>query len=133
MNFSIAVQDSVSKPPRLPYRQAALRTLGEKYNLEMVVAKSAFMKTINTTYRRKKKTTNVLSFALSRTEGQIFLDPKVIGKEASVLGVSARSHFWNMYIHGILHLKGFDHGVKMEAAERRLLRFFSLGKKARAL
>ena len=68
--------------PRLPYRKAALKALGENYDLEVVLAPSSLMKTINKTYRGKEKSTNVLSFSLGRDKGQLFLDPVVIAREA---------------------------------------------------
>lgn len=122
MNFSIICIEQGRFLPRLPYREAARRLLGTRYDLEVVLAPSSLMKAINTTYRGKKKSANVLSFALAPESGQLFLDPRVITAEARKLGITAKTHFWNMYLHGILHLKGLSHSPRMEAASRRLSR-----------
>ena len=112
--------------PRLPYRKAADRALGGNYDLEVIAASSSLMKTINKAYRGKETSTNVLSFSLGPEAGQLFLDPDVIAKEAAMLGMSRGRHAWNIYLHGLLHLKGFNHGSAMERAFRKISREFEV-------
>lgn len=113
--------------PRLPYRKAAEHLLGKHYDLEVIVLQSSSMKAINKTYRGKETTTNVLSFALERGAGQLLLDPAVIAKEAVTLGMSPKAHLWNVYLHSLLHIKGFRHGARMERALKQLSRFCERG------
>ena len=110
--------------PRLPYRKAAEGALGKNYDLEVIAAPHSLMKTINKTYRGKETSTNVLSFSLGRGAGQLFLGLAVIAKEAGKLGLSERMHTWNIYLHGLLHLKGFTHGLAMERAFKKISREF---------
>ncbi len=92
------------------------------------------MKNLNHTYRKKEKTTNVLSFpyvAPPNVEpyflGDIIVCASVIEEEAKAQGKQPVAHWAHMVIHGILHLLGYDHVIAkdaniMEAIEIRLLR-----------
>ena len=78
---------------------------------------------LNRQFRRKDYATNVLSFAYERS-GDIVLCHPVIAREARDQGKSVRAHYAHLVIHGMLHLRGHDHGRRMEARETRLLRRF---------
>ncbi|OGF80651.1 hypothetical protein A2W48_01090 [Candidatus Giovannonibacteria bacterium RIFCSPHIGHO2_12_44_12] len=110
------VKISKAKIPKLPYPATMKKVFGEKYNLELVFATPSMMKKIY------KKNTNVLSFNLSENQGQIFLEPNLIKKEAPLYSRGFRDHLWALYIHGLLHLRGFVHGRRMEIMERKLWR-----------
>lgn len=86
--------------------------LGEKYELSLVFAKNELMKKLNTIYRGKNKPTNVLSFPLTKNEGEIFINQK--NKKETPL----------LFIHALLHLKKYKHGEKMEKEEEKLLKKF---------
>ncbi len=63
-----------------------------------------------------KKTSNVLSFPLSKTSGEILLCPEAA--KPYTIGY--------LFIHGCLHLKGARHSATMEREENRLLKKFGL-------
>ena len=90
------------------------KVLGKRYELDLVFVDSKTMKKLNKTYRHKNKDTNVLAFALSPGVGQIFLNPVFIKKE--------RGRPLALYIHGLLHLKGYNHGRTMDIEEKKLCR-----------
>jgi len=82
---------------------------------------------LNLHYRRKNKPTNVLSFPYGKGDGDIVLCHPVIAREARAQGKSLAAHYAHLVVHGILHLRGYDHEKKrdakrMEAREVRLLR-----------
>ena len=86
--------------------------LGEKYDLSVVMASEAMMKKLNETYRKKEGPTDVLSFSLSPTMGEIFINKKATQKDY-------------LFIHSLLHLKGLEHGRKMDDKEKKLWRAIS--------
>ena len=86
--------------------------LGKKFDLSVVLAGGAMMKKLNETYRKKKGPTDVLSFSLSPTMGEIFINKK-----------ASRKDF--LFIHSLLHLKGLKHGKIMEKEEQKLWRAIS--------
>ena len=85
--------------------------LGKKYELSLVFAKDTLMRRLNRTYRGKDKPTNVLAFPLSKTSGEIFINPS----RAEPFGEK------HLFVHALLHLKGMRHGAKMEKLEKQIL------------
>ena len=91
---------------------------------------------LNERYRHKKGPTNVLSFAAESTVqegddllpfGDIVICAAVVAREARDQGKKPAAHWAHMVVHGTLHLLGYDHekrqdAAAMEARERVLLR-----------
>lgn len=86
--------------------------LGKEYELSLVFCGNSLSRKLNKSYRGKDGPTNVLSFPLSKNSGEIFINLSRIDT-FSVL---------ELFIHGLLHLKGMEHGDIMEKAEKQLLK-----------
>ena len=120
------------KLPRLPYRKAAEEVLGKNYELDLILASPSFMKKIYQTYKKRPRSTNVLAFPLSSETGEILLEPRYIEKEALSFSRTFKEHLWKMYLHGLLHLAGYDHeksayeAKKMFREETRLYKKISI-------
>ncbi len=95
--------------------------LGKKYSLSIGFVSEKKSQEINKKYRGKNKPTNVLSFAFSKTEGELVLCKAVIKKELEKFGRNYRELEGFLVIHGMLHLKGLKHGKKMEKLEEKYL------------
>ena len=100
------------------------RILGKNYELSMVFCDSIESKKINKKYRNKNKPTNVLSFPLDEKSGEIFIDLEKTKLEFKDFEMSHKNFIAFLYIHGLLHLKGFDHGDEMEKLEKKYLKEF---------
>lgn len=124
-NFSISYPNK-GKLPRLPFRKIKESMLGKKYELSLVRANNSLSKKLNRIYRKKNKPTDVLSFNISKNSGEIFLNPEIAAKKAKDFKTSAKKHTLYLFIHGILHLKGFVHGSKMKQEEQRWKKKFNL-------
>jgi probable rRNA maturation factor len=99
-----------------PGGAATLRIVGEREGREL-----------NRTFRKKDHATNVLSFAYGKLGGDIVLCDPVIRREARAQGKSVAAHYAHLVVHGVLHLRGYAHekkrdAARMEAREVRLLR-----------
>jgi probable rRNA maturation factor len=70
---------------------------------------------LNRAYRNKNRATNVLSFSYGNATGDVVLCHPVIAREARVQGKSVAAHYAHLVVHGILHLRGYDHETKAEA------------------
>jgi len=79
---------------------------------------------LNRIYRGKNKPTNVLSFPLGKTSGEIVIDLKTARIEAPKFGESFQSFVGYLFIHGLLHLKGLPHGRTMETKEQKIRKMF---------
>ncbi len=112
--------------PRIPFEAMAKAVLGANYSLSLVVCGDTLARRINTQYRKKTYFPNVLSFPLSKTEGEIFLNIRKAEREARQMGTTTGKRAALLFVHGLFHLKGLDHSDKMEAEEQRILRRFNL-------
>ncbi|MCX6752108.1 MAG: rRNA maturation RNase YbeY [Candidatus Nomurabacteria bacterium] len=117
-NFSL-INKTRSKLPRLPFLDIKDDILGKKYFLSLAFVDKKKSKEINKTYRNKDKPTNILSFSLRKNEGEIVLCPAVIKREAKNFGKTFEQFLGFLVIHGMLHLKGFEHSSTMEVAENK--------------
>ena len=88
-------------------------------------AESAYL---NEAYRNKKGSTNVLSFAYDQRPGidsdllgDLAICAPVISREAAEQGKPEQAHWAHMVVHGVLHLRGYDHETKTQAREMEAL------------
>ena len=112
---------------------AALDPAARSWVLSVRIVGSAASRSLNARYRRNNKPTNVLSFEGSGAApdgrnflGELVICAPVVTAEAAQQGKPLRAHWAHMMVHGILHLRGFDHevaaeAVKMESAEVQIL------------
>ncbi len=100
--------------------------LGADYELSVVVVGPKKIQELNQAYRQKNEPTDVLSFPLSKTSGELFLCLSVARTKAKKFDRKPTDHIGFLFIHGLLHLKGFDHGSKMEAEEQTISSKFRL-------
>jgi probable rRNA maturation factor len=82
---------------------------------------------LNAMFRRKRKATNVLSFPYGGGKGDVVLCHPVIAREARAQGKTLAAHYAHLVVHGVLHLRGYDHekkrdALRMERREVRILR-----------
>ena len=100
------------------------RVLGNKYELSIAFVGDARAQTLNKRYKKKNTPTNVLSFPLSEESGEIIINPRRATRDAKLFAHTPHQHIVYLYIHGVLHLKGYQHGDTMDIEEQRLLRKF---------
>ncbi len=118
-NFSV-LNKTKSKQKSLLFVRIKDEVLGKDYELSLVFIGSAKSKALNKEYRKKDKPTNILTFPLSKSEGEIFIAPKVARKDAKKFDMKENDFIAYLFIHGLLHLKGLKHGDKMEKEEEKL-------------
>ena len=70
---------------------------------------------LNRQYRRKPYPTNVLSFPYGKDRGDVVLCHPVIAREARAQGKTLAAHYAHLVLHGLLHLRGYEHEKKREA------------------
>jgi rRNA maturation RNase YbeY len=115
-NFSL-INKTKGKLPSLPFVQIKDDILGQNYSLSIAYVTESVSRNLNKTYRNKDRSTNVLSFNLSKHEGELVLCPAVIRREAKNFDRTFEKFLGFLVIHGMLHLKGMDHSVTMEKRE----------------
>jgi probable rRNA maturation factor len=92
----------------------ARRAAGLKGIVNVLVTSSAQMKSLNRRFRGKDKPTDVLSFpadpeAEKQFAGEIAISAELATKNARDLGHSPADEVKILVLHGVLHLRGYDH------------------------
>ena len=117
-NLSI-INTTKGKLPSLPFSSIKKDILGESYSLSIVFINEKKIQEFNKNYRKKDVPTNILSFPLSKKEGEIFICPKVVKTQLKDFNRNLKEMIGFLVIHGMLHLKGMKHSAKMEVAEKK--------------
>ena len=117
-NFSL-INKTKGKIPNLPFSSIKEDILGEKYHLSLAFIGKEKIRELNNKYRNKNKSTNILSFPLSKTEGEILICPVVVKNETKKFSKTYAQLLQFLVIHGMLHLKGMEHSSRMEIAEKK--------------
>jgi rRNA maturation RNase YbeY len=115
--------------PVVPFLRMKEAILGKNYILTIVFGTKEEIRARNKEYRNKDYTTNILSFPLSETEGEIYMSLSKVRHDAKEFGMSYQKFLHFLTIHGLLHLKGYDHSSTMEKLEEEYLHQFFRGTK----
>jgi probable rRNA maturation factor len=124
-NFTI-INKTNGKLPRLPFAHIKNHILGENYSLSLVIVSEKEIHKLNKEYRKVDSPTDILSFEVDKDLGEMFIClPKA--KEKAVSFERTYNNFLSfLFIHGCVHLLGFDHGTKMEKLEEKYRKHFKV-------
>jgi ssRNA-specific RNase YbeY (16S rRNA maturation enzyme) len=115
--FSLVNKTSRSISERdLPFQKIKESVLGKKYELSLAFVGPTESRKVTLAAKKKNKASNVLSFELSKTSGEIIICPAA-AKPYSI---------GYLFIHGLVHLKGYKHSATMESIELNFLHKFGL-------
>ncbi len=103
-------------------------------DIELIICDDQHIADLNKKYRSKKKPTDVLSFPLEGDMPHMPLGTIVISSDhaaakAGELGHNIKDEIALLFIHGLLHLLGYDHENdygEMRAKEHQLIKDFNL-------
>ncbi len=123
-----------SCPPEATLRRWAIAALGGRpAEVCLAIVDEAEIAALNRRFRHRDGPTNVLSFPFEAPRGvplaflgDVVICAPVVAREAAAQGKPAAAHFAHMVVHGVLHLRGFDHQTPeqaevMETCERQIL------------
>ena len=113
------IRKSTATLPRVAFAVMAKKILGPKYSLSLVITTPAHMRKLNLIYRNKNKPTDILSFPLSKTEGEMYICPSEARKEMKKFDRTYKNFLGFLFIHGCVHLIGYDHSATMEGIEAK--------------
>ena len=103
--------------------------------IELIITDNNEMQSINNTHRQMNSPTDVLSFPYEDMPmsplGSIVISLEYIQDKAKELAHSENDECTLLFIHGLLHLLGFDHEVddgEMREEEHKIINMFHLPK-----
>lgn len=102
--------------------------------LELVITDNETIQALNQIHRGKDYPTDVLSFPLENTFedmplGSIVISEAFVKEKAKLYGHTTQDELSLLFIHGLLHLLGYDHECdqgEMRAKEKELIKIFGL-------
>jgi probable rRNA maturation factor len=112
--------------PSLPFLAIKEKVLGKNYDLSVAFVGKDRIRNLNRIYRNKDRVTDVLSFPLTKNSGELFIHLPRAESNAKKFGRKPKNHVIFLFIHGLLHLKGMDHGSRMEREEKTFGSFFGI-------
>ena len=112
--------------PRVAFDVIKKAALGDAYKMNVIIASPATMKLLNKIYRDINKPTDILSFPLSKKEGDMYICLPEARKEAKKFDRPYENFLSFLFIHGCVHLKGYDHGGTMEKIEAKIRKKFKV-------
>ncbi len=102
-------------------------------DIELIVCHNDYIQELNYQYRQKDKPTDVLSFPLEDMPmfplGSIVISIDFVEKKSKELNHSFDEELTLLFIHGLLHLVGYDHEIddgKHRDKEGELIKQFNL-------
>lgn len=113
--------------PIVPFLRIKESLIGKNYSLTIIFCTPEESRIRNKTYRGKDYPTNILSFPLDDTTGEIYICLSVARADAKKFDMSYHKFLHLLVIHGILHLKGHEHGSTMDTLEETYLQKFFRG------
>jgi len=87
------------------FKEIAVTILGQKYDLSLVICTD------------KISRHNTLAYPLSKSEGEILLNPAHKGQYSVA----------NLFIHSCAHLAGYRHGKAMDKYENKIAKDVTMG------
>ena len=105
-----------------------------KKDIELLVVKNDEIQVLNKEHRNIDKATDVLSFPMdfdfdNMPLGSIVISTDFVEEKSKEYGHSFNEEFSLLFIHGILHLLGFDHEIdngEHRSKEEELIKKFNL-------
>jgi len=104
-----------------------------KKSIELILTDNKTIQEYNNTYRNINKPTDVLSFPLEEMPnaplGSIVISIDMAKEMANKLNHSIEDEIALLFIHGLLHLLGYDHETdngEMREKEKELIKKFNL-------
>jgi probable rRNA maturation factor len=120
--LSLSVQyasGATNVPTRQQFRRWVRIALEQQVQIVLRIVDELEGRALNRSYRGKDYATNVLTFAYddcSPLYGDVVMCAPVVAREAMEQGKSILAHYAHLTIHAALHLQGYDHENKRDAA-----------------
>jgi probable rRNA maturation factor len=124
-NFTIK-NKTKGKLPSLPFLNMKEKVLGKNYDLSLVIINKKEIHELNNKYRKVDSPTDILSFPIDKNTGEIFICQEIAKKKAPEFDREYYNFLSYLFIHGLVHLLGHDHGDKMEKIEEVNRSYFQI-------
>ena len=128
----------IDNPLNFPVPEQTIQKIADSLtdkDIELLITDNEHIQEINLEYRNIDKPTDVLSFPFDPMPlaplGSIVISSDYVKQLSAELGHSENDEFCLLFIHGLLHLLGYDHETddgEMRAKEMEVINIFNLPK-----
>jgi probable rRNA maturation factor len=138
LQVALAQSQGAELPEQVVLEQwvtAALEGQMEEAELTIRLVENDESASLNQQYRDRPGPTNVLSFPFEAPAdvplpllGDLIICVPLVAQEAQEQGKAVRAHWAHLVVHGVLHLRGYDHiddsdAREMEDLERKIMAY----------
>lgn len=112
-----------------------------KAMVDVIITSNQTIRQYNATYRQKDMATDVLSFSFLETPsimhsqpvhlGQLIISYQKAFSQSKMYGHSVEREFSFLFVHGLLHLLGYNHETASDEAKMLVLQDKILGKRVK--
>ncbi len=114
------------KLPSLRFEQIKNSVLKNQYELDLTFVGKKKIQSLNKKHRGIDRATDILSFPISDEMGEIYICIEIADKKSKLFGRTSENYLEFVFLHGLVHLLGYDHGEKMEKIEADFRNKFSI-------
>ncbi len=107
----LSVKNTTNLKPKIKFEVIKNEILGKHYELSLVLCANTMMRRLSTEHKGNTKHINVLSFPISDSEGEIFIN-------------LYNGDTLHLFIHACLHLGSYSHSEEMQKLEDKFIQKF---------
>lgn len=123
--FTLVTQTQ-GRIPTLSFVDIKNGIVGKKYSVSLVFPNRTVSTQLHKQWKQQDGPANILSFPVTKDSGEIFISLEAARTECKKFGLDFTNYVGFLFIHGLLHLKGMDHGAIMEQAEQKYCKRFGI-------
>lgn len=130
-NLEAAVNEAKDRAAARVRDEIGFLDSSREFSLNLCLSNDETVRKLNSEFRQADKPTNVLSFAAiddvcfqetlaagQEVElGDVIMAYETMEREAGEQEISMRDHFCHLWVHGLLHILGYDHADPEDARE----------------
>lgn len=120
---NLSVSHTTTKAPKIDgvfLHNIKKEVLGKSYDLNVYFVGEKKIKSVNQKYRKKDYVTDILSFPfLDDNFGEIYICLNKVEHKAKLFNTNTENYLNYLFVHGMTHLLGLDHGQDMDKLEKK--------------
>ncbi len=127
--MQISISRTVKSAPKINgalFTSIKNKVLGKNFELSLVFIGTKRMRKLNREHRKKDYATDILSFNVDKNVGEIVINPDKARQKAPLFERTYENYLKFIFIHGLFHLKGYEHSSRMESEEERIRKAFKI-------